>query len=100
MVIRETTAFFNHKGTCPTSYSHILAVKMSELDTFEERIRGPFAKLKALSTPVMPYFIMRTSKGSQLSDTVLTSVLKKSISYFPIPKFLGVSKILSQKTVQ
>lgn len=45
------------------AYFHILAVKMSKPDTFEEGIRGPFAKLKALSTPVISYFIRRTSKG-------------------------------------
>lgn len=47
LVIRESKAFFNHMGACPTSYSHILAVKRSKPDTFEEGIRGPFAKLKA-----------------------------------------------------
>lgn len=87
-------------GTYPTSYSHILAVKMSKPDTFEEGIRGPFAKLKALSTPVTSYFIRRTSKGQQLSGTVLIPILKNSIGYFSISKYLGISKILSETVVR
>lgn len=62
-------------GICPTSHFHILAVRMRKLDTFEEGIRGPFAKLKALSIPVISYLTRKTSKGQQLLDAVLISNL-------------------------
>lgn len=48
---------------CPNKCFHILAVTMNKQGTFEEGIRDPFAKLKALGTPVISCLIRKISKG-------------------------------------
>lgn len=66
------------------NYFHILAVRKSKADIFEE-IEGLVAKLKALSIPVISYLIRKTSKGLQLLDTVLLSKLVM-LKKFPVSK--------------
>lgn len=86
-------------GICPTSYFHILAVRMSKPDTFKGGIRGPFAKLKALSISVISYLIGRPVKDNTVLISNLIAV-KNILSYFTITKDFGVTKFLSERIIK